>query len=171
MPEMNLRQPGFTYSACGPFNKSKERTKNFKETGVSRYIYQKELDEACFQHDMGYGDFKDSNRRTAADTVLRDRAFDIAKRPKCDGYQRGLASMFYKFFDKETSGRAATLANKSAIKNEIISNKELAEELHKPIIRKFNKRKIHSSFIDNIWGANLADMQLIIIFNKGFRFL
>ena len=79
--------------------------------------------------------------------------------------------MFYKFFDKETSGRAATLANKSAIKNEIISNKELAEELHKPIIRKFNKRKIHSSFIDNIWGANLADMQLIIIFNKGFRFL
>ena len=171
MPELTLRQPGFTYSACGPFNKSKERTKNFKETGVSRYIYQKELDEACFQHDMGYGDFKDSNRRTAADTVLRDRAFDIAKRPKYDGYQRGLASMFYKFFDKETSGRAATLANKSAIKNEIISNKELAEELHKPIIRKFNKRKIHSSFIDNIWGANLADMQLIIIFNKGFRFL
>ena len=116
MPEMNLRQPGFTYNACGPFNKSKERIKNFKETRFSRYIYQKELDEACFQHDMGYGDFKDSSRRTAADKVLRDRAFDIAKRPKYDGYQRGLASMFYKFFDKETSGRAATLANNLQLK-------------------------------------------------------
>ena len=147
MPEMNLRQPGFTYNACGPFNKSKERIKNFKETGFSRYIYQKELDEACFQHDMGYGDFKDSSRRTVADKVLRDRAFDIAKRPKYDGCQRGLASMFYKFFDKETSGRAATLANKSATKNEIISNKELAEELHKPIIRKFNKKKKYAHLL------------------------
>ena len=66
MPEMRLRQPGFTYSACGPFTKNKEK-KKFKETGDSRYIYQNELDKACFQHDMAYGDFKDLNRRTFAE--------------------------------------------------------------------------------------------------------
>ena len=91
MPEMHLRQPGFTYSACGPFTKNKE----FKETGDSKYIYQNELDKACFQHDMAYGDFKDLIRRTFADKVLRDKAFNIAKDPKDDGYQRGLASMVY----------------------------------------------------------------------------
>ena len=70
--------------------------------------------------------------------------------------------MIYNFFDKKTSG--------SVTENENISNKELAEELHKPIIRKFNKRKVKSPFIDNIWGADLADMQLISKFNKRFRF-
>ena len=124
---------------------------NFKETGDSRYIYQKKLDNACFQHDMAYGDFKDLARRAASDKILRDKTFNIANYPKYDGYQRGLASIVYKFFHKKTCG--------SGIKNENISNKELAEELHKPIIRKFKKRKVHSTFIDNIWGANLADMQ------------
>ena len=99
---------------------------------------------------MAYGDFKDLTRRTASDNILRDKAFNIAKTPKYGRYQRGLASMAYKFFDKKTSG--------SGIKNENISNKELAEELHKPIIRNFNKRKVHSPFIENIWGADLADM-------------
>ena len=115
MPEIHLRRPGFTYSACGPFTKSKERIKKFKETRDSRYIYQNELDKACFQHDMAYGDFKDLNRRTFADKVLHDKAFNIAKDPKYDGYQRGLASMVYKFFDKKSSG--------SGIKNENNSNK------------------------------------------------
>ena len=101
--------------------------------GDSRYIYQNELDKVCFQHDMAYGDFKDLNRRTFADKVLRDKAFNIVKDPKYDGYQRGLASMVYKYFDKKTSG--------SGIKNENISNKELTEELHKPIIKNFNKKK------------------------------
>ena len=59
MPEMHLRQPGFTYSACGPFTKIRERIENYKETGDSRYIYQNELDKACFQHNKAYGDFKD----------------------------------------------------------------------------------------------------------------
>ena len=76
MSEMHLRWPGFTYSACGPFTKNKETIKKFKETGDSRYIYQNELDKACFQHDMAYGDFKDLNRRTAVDKV-----FNIAKNP------------------------------------------------------------------------------------------
>ena len=158
MPKMHLRQPGFTNSACGPFIKNKERIKKFKETGDSRYIYQNELDKACFQHDMAYGDFKDLNWRTFVDKV-----FNIAKEPKYDGYQCKLASMVYKFVDKKTSG--------SGVKNENISNKELAEELHKPITRTFNKRKVHSSFKDNIQGTELADMQLISKFNKGFRFL
>ena len=83
---------------------------------------------------MAFGDIKDLNRRTATDNVLHDQVFDIAKDPKYDGYQSGLASMIYQFFGKTTSG--------GGIKS--IPNKELAEELHKPIIRKFNKRKLHS---------------------------
>ena len=78
MPEMHLRQPGFTYSACGPFTKNTERIQKFKETGYSRYIYQTKLDKACFQHDMGYADFKDLTRRTASDKILQDKAFNIA---------------------------------------------------------------------------------------------
>ena len=133
MPEMHLKQPGFTYSACGPFTENKERIQKFKETGDTKYIYRNELDKACFQHDMAYGDFKDLARRTASDKVLRDKAFNIAKNPKYDGYQRGLASMVYKIFDKKSAG---TFANKSA-NNEIKQNRQLAEELRKPIIRKF----------------------------------
>ena len=102
MPEMHLKQPGFTYSACGPFMKIKERNQKFKETGNTSYIYKNELDKACFQHDMAYGDFKDLKRRTFSDKVLRDKAFNIAKNPKYNGYQRGLASMVYKFLDKDS---------------------------------------------------------------------
>ena len=115
---------------------------------------------------MGYGDFKDLKTRTAADNVLRDKAFNIAKNPKYDGYQRGLASMVYKFFDKKTKGSGVALANKS-----IPQNEQLSEELHKPIFRKFKRREVYSAFKDNIWAADLADIQLISKFNKGFRFL
>ena len=76
MPEMNLRQPGFTYSVCEPFTKNKDRIQKFKETGDWWYIYQNELDKACFQHDMVYGDFKDLTRTTAS------QAFNIAKNSK-----------------------------------------------------------------------------------------
>ena len=94
---------------------------------------------------------------------MHDKAIDIAKNPKPDGYQRGLASMLYNFFDKKTSG--------SAIKIENISNKGLAEKLYKPIIRKFQERKVYAFFIDNVWDCDLADMQLISKFNKGISFL
>ena len=134
MPEMHLKQPGFTYSACGPFTKNKERIQKFKETGDTSYIYKNELDKACFQHDMAYGDFKDLKRRTASDKVLRDKAFNIAKNPNYDGYQRGLASMVYKFFDKKSKG--SDVAN-----NEIKQNLQLAEELHKPIIKNLKKEQ------------------------------
>ena len=90
MLEIHLRQPGFTYSACGPFTKNKERTQKCKETGDLRYIYQKELDKTCFQHDTAYGDFKDLARRMASDKILRGKAFDIAKNSKYDGLTRGL---------------------------------------------------------------------------------
>ena len=102
IPEMHLKQPGFTYIACGPFTKNKERIQKFRETGDMNYIYKNELDKACFQHNMVYGDFKDLKRRTFSDEVLRDKAFNIAKNPKYDGYRRRLASMVYKFFDKKS---------------------------------------------------------------------
>ena len=90
---------------------------------------------------MAYGDFKDLKKRTAADKVLKDKAFNIAKNPKYDGYQRGLASMVYKFFDKKTKGSGVTLSNNSAIKP-MSQNEQLAEELHRPIIRKLKKRQV-----------------------------
>ena len=93
MPEMHLREPQFTYSACGQFTKNKERIQKFQEAGDSICIYRNELDKASFQHDMASGDFKNLAKRTAADNVLRDTAFNIAIDPKCDGYERGLASM------------------------------------------------------------------------------
>ena len=100
----------------------------FKETGNTDFIYKKELDKACFQHDMAYGHFKDLERRTQSDKVLRDKAFKIASNPKYDVYQKGLASMVYKFFDKKSKG--------SGING---SNYQLANDLHKPIIRKSKK--------------------------------
>ena len=153
MPEMRLRQPGFTYSACGPFTKN--------ENGNTDFIYRNELDKACFQHDVAYGKAKDLVRRTQSDKILRDKAFKIASDPKYDGYQRGLASMVYKFFDKKSSG--------SGIINE--ANYQLANERRKPIINKFKKRKVYSSFRDNIWGVDLADMQSLSRYNKGIRYL
>ena len=90
MPEMFLKQPRFTYSACELFTKNKEKIKKFKETGDTNYTYKNELEKACFQHDMAYGDFKDLARKTASDKVLRDKTFNIAKNSKYDGYQRGL---------------------------------------------------------------------------------
>ena len=104
MPEMHLRQPRFVYSACRPITRHKERIKEFKCTGDTRYIYRNELDKACFQHDSAYADHKDLINRTEADKVLRDKAYDIVSNPKYDGYEKGLASMVYKFFDKKSTG-------------------------------------------------------------------
>ena len=158
MLEMHLRQPQFVYSACGPFTRHKERIKEFKRTGNTRYIYRNELDKACFQHDSAYADHKDLINRTKSDKVLRDKAYNIASNPKYDGYQRGLASMVYKFFDKKPmgSGIARDTTKSSSLER---SSLILAEELHKPVIKKFNKRKVYSQFKDNIWGVDLADMQ------------
>ena len=114
---MYLRQPQFTHSACWIFTRKKERIRKFKETGDSRYIYQNELDKACFQHDMAYWNFKDLTRRTASDKKLHHKAFNSPKNPKHNGYQHWVASMVYNFFNKKISGGAVTLVNKSDSKN------------------------------------------------------
>ena len=101
MPEMHLRQPQFVYSACGPFTRHKERIKKFKQTGDTCYIYRNELDKACFQHDAAYTNYKDVENRLISDQKLKNSAYDIASNPKYDGYQRGLASMVYKFLSQK----------------------------------------------------------------------
>ena len=102
MPEMHLKQPGFTYSACGPFTKNKERIEKFMQTGNTDFIYKNELDKACFQHNMAYGKSKGLVKRTQLDKVLRNKAFKFASDPKYDGYQKGLASIVYSFFEKKS---------------------------------------------------------------------
>ena len=133
MPEMHLKQPRFTYSVCGPFIKSKKRIEKFMQTGNTNFIYKNDLDKACFQHNIAYGKSKDLAKRTQSDKVLKDKAFTIASDPKFDGYQRGLASMAYKFFDKKSSGSGVAAE----------SNYQLASELHKDFIRTFKRRKVY----------------------------
>ena len=132
------------------------------QTGNTDFIYKNELDKACFQHDMAYGKSKDLIKKLQSDKVLKDKAFKIASNPNYDGYQRGLASMVYKFFDKKPKGSGI-------VTNE--PNYQLANELHKPIIRKLKKKNVYSSFRDNIWGVDLADMQSLSKYNKGIKYL
>ena len=129
MPKTHLKKLRFIYSAWGPYTKNKERIQKFKETGDSIYIYKNELYNACFQHDIAYGDFKDLAKRTASDKILNDKAFSIAKKPKYHGYQKGLSSMVYNFFDKKSKD--------SSVNNEIKQNEQFAIDFNKPIIRKF----------------------------------
>ena len=158
---MHLRRPGFTYSACGPFTKNKERIQKFMQTGNTDFIYKSQIDNASFQHDMTYGKAKDLVRRTQSDKALKDKTLKITSNSKYDGYQRELPSMVYKFCDSKSS--------EIGITNE--ANYQLANEFHKPIIRKSKKRKVYSSFKDNIWGVDLADMQSLSRYNKGIRYL
>ena len=158
---MYLKQPGFTYSVCGPFTKNKERIEKIMQTGNIDFIYRNELDKACFQHDMAYGKSKDLIKRIQSDKALKEKGFKIANNPKYDGYQRGLVSMVFTFFYKKYKG--------SGIINE--PNYQLANKLHKPIIRKFKKRKVYSLFRDNIWGIDLADMLSLSKYNKVVKYL
>ena len=156
MPELHLVDPFVKkYSACGPFTKHTQRIQDLLNTGKLSYIYKNDLDKACFQHDMAYNKFKDLEKRTQSDIVLKNKSLKIASDPKYNGYGTGLASMVYKFFDKKSKGSG-------------LKNQQLADELHKLIIKKFKKRKVYSSFKDNIWGVN---MQLISKYNKGIRYL
>ena len=161
MSELHLKQPGFTYSACGPFTKNKERIEKFIQTGNTDFVYRNELDKACFQHDMAYVKSKDSAKRTQSDKVLRDEAFKIASDPKYDGYQRGLVSKVYNFFDKKSSGSSSG----SGVSTE--PNYQVSNELRRQIIRKFKRQKVYSSFKDNTWGDDLADVQSLSKYNKG----
>ena len=184
MPEMHLRQPQFVYSACGPFTRHEERIKEFTCTGDTRLLYRNELNKACFKHDAAYTKYKDVENRLTSDQKLENSAYDIASNPKYDGYQRDLASMVCKFFDskvapldkKTMSGKGnANHTIKHTAKPSSLehteNNKILAEELHKPVIKEFNKRKVYSQFKDNIWGVDLADMQSLSRKNKGIKYL
>ena len=126
------------------------------ETGNTDFIYRNELDKACFQHDMVYGKSKDLAKTTQSDKVLRDKAIKSASDPRYDGYQRGLASIIYRFFDKKSIGSGVDAK----------TNCHFADELHNQIIRKFKRRKVYSPFRENIWGADLADMQSLNKYNK-----
>ena len=157
---MHLRQPGFTYSACGSFTKNKERIEKFMKTENTDFFIEMNLIKLAFSM-IWLMVNRRIQEKTQSDKVLRDKAFKVASDPKYDGYQRGLASMVDKFFDKKSS--------RSGITNEI--NYQLANEVHKAIIRKFKKRKVYSSFRENIWGEDLADMQSLNKYNKGIKYL
>ena len=161
IPKIHLKQPGFTYSACGPFTRKKERIEKFMQTDNTDFIYKNNLYKACFQHDMVYGKSKDLAKRTQSDKALRDKALKIARDSKYDDYQRELASMVYKFFDKKSSGSGVAIE----------LNYQFASELHRQVFRKFKRRKVYSSFSDNSWGVDLADMQSLSKYNKGIKYL
>ena len=120
MPDFHLKQSGFAYSACGPFTKHLQRIQKCRETGNLKYLYRHELDKVCFGHDAAYSDSKDLTKRTIS-----------------DGYQRALASMVYKFFDKKTGSGISV-------------NEQLAEKLHRLVTKAFKRRKVYARFKDNI---------------------
>ena len=150
MTELDLVNPIVKkYSACDPFTKHTQRIQDFLNTGKLSYIYKNDLDKACFQHNMAYNEFKDLEKITQSDIVLKNKALKMASNPKCNGYERGLASMIYNFFDKKSKGSGL-----KENQGNFLQNSQLANELHKPIIRKFRKRKFYSSF-KKIFGVLL----------------
>ena len=146
---MHLKQPGFTYSACGPFTKkTKKELKRLCKQEIEILVTEMSLIKLALSTIWPRVNQR-IQQRTQLDKVLRDKAFKIGSHPKYDGHQRGLVSMVYKFFDKKSSGCGVDAE----------PNYQLANELHKQIIRKFKRRKVYSSFRDNIWGVDLGDMQ------------
>ena len=122
MPELHLRQPKITCSACGPFTKLRERIQKIKETGDLNYIYKSDLDKASFAHDTAYSDSKDLSKRIVPDEILKGRVYEVAINPKYDEYERGVANMEYNSFHKKTGS-------------------EVSQELHKPVIKKIQEKK------------------------------
>ena len=127
------------------FTKHRKRIQKFKETGDLNYIYKNQLDKVCFVHDAAYAEIKDLGKKTVSDRILKDRASEIALNPGY-GYQKGLAGMMYKCFDKKIGSRAIETRNVRANINE-----ELSQELHKPVIKKYKQRKVYSKLKRNIW--------------------
>ena len=164
-PELHLKQPAFTYSACELFTKHRERLtkrtgeriQKFRETGNLNHLYRNELGKACFPHDTAYSDSKDLAKRTISDKIVKDRAYEIARICNYDGYQRALASMVYKSFDKKTGSGISV-------------SKQLPHELHKPVIKKFKRRKVYAWFKDNIWATDLTEIKPLSINNKSVKY-
>ena len=128
MPELHLKQPGFTCSVCGPFNKHRERIQKFGEKGNLKQLGRNELEKACFAHDASYSDSKDLAKRTISDKILKDKTYEIARNRGYDGCQRALANMVYKLFDKKAGSGMSV-------------NEQLAEKLHKPVTKNSKEEK------------------------------
>ena len=160
MSKMHLSQPEFNDSACCLFTKNEERFQKFKETEDSRYIYQNRLLKACFQHDLAYEDFRDFPKRTAADKVLPDKHLILLK--ILDMME--IEEVYLQWFIWCKYCRWCCLKQN-------LKNKKLAKKSRTLVIRKFEKWKVHSSFIDSIWGVDVANIQLLGKFKKGIRFL
>ena len=156
---MLLRQLGFTYSAFGPFTKNKERIQKLKKTEDRKYISRNELDRACFLRDMAYGNFKDLARRTAFDKVLRHKAFNALKIQ----YMMDIKYVLLLWL--------ISILLKSLKVVVLIMNLNKASNQLKNYTNQSKKRKVYSSFKENICAADSANMQLISKFNKGPRFL
>ena len=165
MPQIHLKQPGFTYSVCIPFTKNKERIEKLMqiENKIQILLTEMRMIKPAFSMIwlMVFAKSKDLAKRTQSDKVLRDKALKIASNPKHDGYQKGLALMVYKFINKKSS--------ESDVDAE--PNYQLANELHRQIIRRFKRSNVYSSFRDNVWGVDLADMQSLSKNNKGIKYL
>ena len=134
------------------FTKYRERIQKFREIGNLKHFYRNELGKACFAHDAAYPNSKDLAKRTISEKILKDRAYEIVRNCEYDGYQR-TASMVCKFFDKETGSGVSV-------------NEQLAEELHKPVTKKFKRREVYERFKDNISAADLAEMESLSSKNK-----
>ena len=144
MPGLHLTQPGFTYSTFGLFTKHREMI----QIRMRIRIYKNELDKACFAHDAACSDSKYVAKRTISDRILKDKANEIAINPRYDGYRRRLASTVYKFFDKKTG-----LVAKPSVKEEV------AQKVHRPVTNKFKRKKVYARLKDNVWVADLAEME------------
>ena len=166
LPELHLKQLGFTYSGCGPFTKHLERIQQFKEIGHLKYLYKNELDKTCFLHDVAFCNSEDLTKRIISDKILKYRAYEILGNRGYDRYQRALENMFYKLFDKKTGSGAIATSKAGASVNE-----QLAEELHKLITKKFKRRKVCMRFKDNTWSADLAEMESLPSKNKNVKYL
>ena len=164
MSELHLKQPQFTYRACGSFTKHLERIQKFIRTGNLKYLYKNKLDKVGFAHDAAYSDSKDLDKRTISDKILKDRAYDIARNHKYDGYERAFARMVYKFSERKT-GSGLIVTSKIGVN----INEKLAKDLCKPVIRKFKRRKVYTRFKDNIWAANLSEMGSLSSMNKNVK--
>lgn len=157
--ELHLMDPNVgRYAACGPGTKHYERIKKYIETGDTTNIFKNELDKACFYHDSAYSKFKDVSNRQVADKKLMDQAIGVANNESIDGYQRALAAMVYKFFEKKIQMGQGW-------------NETLAEELHKPVRHTFQRRRVIVNSIDDVWGADLVDMREWKNENKGYSYL
>ena len=138
--------------------KHRKRIKKFTETGNLKHLYRNKLDKVCFAHGAAYSESKDLAKRTISDKILKNRADEISTNRGYNGYQRVLGRMVYKFFDKK-------------IGSGVNVNEQLAKELHRPAIKIFKRRKVYARFKDNIWAADLAEMESLCSKNKNVKYL